>query len=118
MSAKRKRKNCPEPAKDLSKVFYGWLMPNGKLYACEYGDHEKLAYLLGYNSGAELEDRSKGLKLFNKYMREDNSWFISEWARLKWESISQAQRDIIFDYAVAHDIELFEVAPTLDLPAS
>lgn len=115
---RRKRKNCPTPVKanEYVNTHFGWLLPDGKLYPCGYGDHERLAYKLGFDHGGELERVGKAIRLCNDYKRTHKvSYFFSK-ERLKWDDLTQAQCDTIFDFAVALDVELFRVAGTLDCP--
>ena len=113
-----RRKNVAVKASEFASTHYGWLMPDGKLYACGYSDHDWLARRLGYGHGSDLERQARAIKLVNNRKAAHRYSFFFSHERIKWDDLTQAQRDTIFDYSVAVNASLYAVAGCLGCPES
>lgn len=79
----------PPPHDPTLRTTTGWLSPTGKLYPCEYFEHDYTARSLG----------------FRQTLRGDNGGFvklqIGEWLQ-PYGDLTQAQIDTIFDWCQVH----------------
>lgn len=97
---------APEPpAPDATlKTDTGWLLPDGKLYACRYREHERLAWQLGAGDRYHMFFGVPGwLHL------EDGTWRVPNALRhegVEPTVVTQAQIDTIFDWCQVHEKEL------------
>ena len=89
-----------QPTNDLKATRFGWLSPEGKLYAGSYYGHLHLANKLapGYRPDDVL--LKKGwIRLSDTYSNNEmeNTWF---WSVRK---PTKAQMELIFDWCIAHE---------------
>jgi hypothetical protein len=78
----------------------GWLSPSGEFYQCNYGEHISLAYRLGHDE-IKLE-KFNWIKVQNR--RFWNNGYLNK--ENQDETVTQKQRDLIFDYCIKHKIDL------------
>ena len=94
----------PPPEPDLAlKTDTGWLLPDGKLYACSYRGHEALAFRLGVESYNVFFGVPGWLHL------EDGTWRMPNALRhegMQPTVVTQAQIDTIFDWCRVHGKDL------------
>lgn len=98
-SARRSRAELPEPEPqpppipdDKITSNTGWLTPEGKFYACRYGQHREIADLVGFDT----DDK--------RYVRcawhMDQQWFFCE-----SDALTQTQRELIKNFCSEKNVE-------------
>lgn len=89
------KREAPDPDPDFF-ADYGWLLPNGKFYPCEYWEHDWLANVLEYS----VERAEKA-----GWIRVGKSRITEEWALTRGDNapeITQAQIDGLWEWCQNH----------------